>query len=128
VLIRPDHRIAGTYLIGQGLLGVVWWVLLFRAPTVRDWFVADAGWPVARQLVVADTVGFGIGSVIAGLAAIQRRSWAPVAAVAVLSITAYATLVAATWIAGPVDRWLGFVAMLAALAGTAISARTVMNA
>lgn len=112
--------------MAQGVIGVLWWVLLYASSTVRDWFVAEAGWPVARSLVAADVVGFGAGSIVVGLAVLQGRQWARGAVVALTAVTAYATLVAAAWVVAPVDRWLGLIAMTAALAMTALSARTVL--
>lgn len=121
-----DRRRAGAYLVAQGGIGLLWWVLLYASPTVRDWFVADAGWPVARSLVLADVLGFGVGSIVAGLAVLQGRGWAGGAVVAVSAVTGYATLVAAAWMVAPVDRILPVVAMTAALGMTLASARAVL--
>jgi len=121
-----DRRQASWYLVVQGCLGLLWWLLLYVSPTVRAWFVADAGWPVARSLVLADVLGFGVGSLIAGVAVAQGRQWAGGAVVAVTAVTAYATLVAMAWVVAPVDRVLPLVAMASALALTLTAARSVV--
>ncbi len=122
-----DRRLAGIYFLIQGVVGLLWWVLLYASPTLRDWFVADAGWPVARSLVAADVVGFGLGSIAAGIAVLQQRPWTGAAVVAVAAVTAYATLVAATWVIDPVDRVLPVAAMTMAMAGTLAATQAVLR-
>lgn len=85
-----NRRQAGFYLVAQGAIGVLWWLLLYTSLSVRGWFVADSGWPVARSLVLADLIGFGCGSLATGIAVLQHRQWAGGAAVAVSAVTAYA--------------------------------------
>jgi hypothetical protein len=112
------RRNIGLLLVLQGAIGIIWWILLYRSPTVRNWFVADAGWPVARSLVVADVIGFGLGSVIVGIGILRNDRWASVALTALTAVVAYATLVSFAWVLEPVDRWLGAFAMLGSLGAT----------
>lgn len=115
-------RLASSYLIVQGVAGLVWWVLLLAAEPVRDLFFPNAdGWPAGRTLLLADVVMFGLVSILAGGLALRSHRWAgPVGWIA-LGATAYATLVAVGWLGQPIDHWLGAAAMAPTLLATMAS-------
>ncbi len=115
------NRFGPSYLIAQGVGGILWWIGLLSSERVRSWFVPD-GWQAARTLVIADIVLFGLGSVATGLALMRQSAWSVPMVWALTGVAAYATLVAAAWLAEPVEHWLGLAFMVPSLALTGIVA------
>lgn len=115
-----DGRVgAGAYLLIQGILTFAWWIAMSQSITIRRWFVpSDAGWVVARELLVPDLVVFGAGSFAVGALVLARHRAAAVASWVLCGATVYATAIAWTWLGAPVEHWVGAAAMSAALVVT----------
>lgn len=117
--MQVSSRIAGLYLVFQGVAGLIWWVLLFGSANVREVFAGtEAGWLAARTMVFADVIMFGFASIATGLLALRRHRFARAAGWATVGATAYATLAAVGWMLDPVGRWVGAVVMFASLIAT----------
>lgn len=115
------RRIAGWYLVAQGLATFAWWIAMARWLPFRDRFIAPDGWPAARTILAADVVLVGGGSLAIGLLILGRHRHSGRLGLVLVGATAYATVVSAAWVRPPVDRWWGLIVMLGALAATTLA-------
>lgn len=114
-------RLGPSYLIAQGIGGIVWWIGLLGSERVRGWFVPE-GWEAARTLLIADVVLFGLGSIVVGLAITRQSAFAGPLSWALTGVVAYATLVSVSWLFDPIGHWLGLVFMVPSLVLTVVIA------
>lgn len=119
ISVAQVRKFGAQYLVVQGVASGIWWLLMAASEAVRSWFIpTDEGWRAIRMLMPADLVLYGIGSVITGVLLRQAHRHTRIALWILTGVSAYATLVAISWIGPPVRHWLGAVVMIPAFAVT----------
>ncbi|HEY0035157.1 MAG TPA: hypothetical protein VGB66_00645, partial [Longimicrobium sp.] len=124
------QRISAAYFAFQGVAIVAWWIVLWRVPSVRGWFVAP-GWTESSLLAfwVPDLVIGGAGSMLAAWLVVRASRWAGPALWLVAGAMLYATLycVAASFATG--GAWLNVALMTpAALASLGLAGLNALPA
>ncbi|CAA9315654.1 MAG: hypothetical protein AVDCRST_MAG89-1379 [uncultured Gemmatimonadetes bacterium] len=124
------RRVTAAYFAFQGVAIVAWWIVLWRVPSVRGWFVAP-GWTEASLLafLVPDLVIGGAGSMLAAWLVLRASRWSGPALWLVAGAVLYATLYCVAASIAADGAWLNVALMTpAALASLALAGLNALPA
>ena len=124
------RRVTAAYFAFQGVAVVVWWIVLWRVPSVREWFVAP-GWTESSLLAfwVPDLVIGGAGSMLAAWLVLRASRWAGPALWLVVGAMLYATVYCVAASFATDGAWLNVALMTpAAVASLALAGLSAIPA
>lgn len=110
------HRTAGIYFLVQGFSVAAWWLLLWRVPSIRDYFILEPG--SQRSLLafwLADASLLALGSAVSGALFLWTNRYAYIPALLVAGGFGYAVLYTLGFALITDSGWLGVVLMSPAM-------------
>ena len=118
-------RIVAIYFFTQAGAVVAWWGLLLTHPESIHWF-QPACWPAVSLLSywLADFTLIVVGSIVVGVAVVQRVAWATTGVWTVATVTWYPTLVCLATSVRTDEAWIASMMMLS-MAGLSLAMATI---
>lgn len=120
---------AGAYYLLQGVAVGAWWLVLWRAPSMRGYFALEAGSDTSLLAFwLADILLLALSSIITGVLFLHRYRFAYIPALLVAGGFGYAVLYTIGFVLLTDTGWLGVVLMAPAAVWSGVFALTLSPA